>query len=208
MKDTLKSKLDYLNSLNDSHLNKAQKLMEAGGSKIHVLDMLAIPIYNRSMALIDGFITLIDNNFICAAPIIRMQLDNFLRFYASTLVDDISEFVLRVMDGERISSFKDFNTGKKLSDAYLVKKVTVKVPWIPKLYQETSGYIHFSSKHIYNSAHSDKKDSMIIKMKVGKEDSIIPLELKIEAVDAMIEITKLLLDSLGRWSVHKDETFG
>lgn len=206
MDKKLKEKLDYLQGLSELHLNEAKKMMEAGNNQIHILDMLAVPIYNRSMSLINGFSILIEKNFICAAPLIRLQMDNFLRFYATSLVEDISSFVLAIMDEAKISDFRDAETGKRLSDSYLVKKVAKFEPWIPKLYADTSGYIHFSSKHIFNSIKSVKGDYKL-HAKVGKEDSIIPLRLKLEAVDAMIELTKLVLTSLRDWATHKDNSF-
>ena len=108
MNTELEYKLETLNNLKDKHLTEAKKLMEAGDNQIVILDMLAIPVYNRSSSVICGFIEMIrKNNFICAAPLIRLQIDNYLRFYASSLVEDTSTFVLKVMAGEKISAFKD-----------------------------------------------------------------------------------------------------
>jgi len=207
MKTGLEEKLKTLIALKETHLTDAQKLMNVGNNQMIVLDMLAIPVYNRSTSIISGFVTMIEkNNFICAAPLIRLQIDNYLRFYASSLVEDSSQFVIKVMEGKKISSFKDRLTGKKLHDTYLVTKATEFMPWLKRVYKETSGYIHFSSKHMSNSTKLIDNSGKF-QMKVGDKDSYIPIELKVEAVDAMIEITSNLLSLLAGYVEYKDKNY-
>jgi hypothetical protein len=60
---------------------------------LYPLDFLALAVLNRSLCLLSGFATLLDSkNLISAAPLTRLQLDNCLRFFASTLVENPHEF--------------------------------------------------------------------------------------------------------------------
>ncbi len=207
MDSEILSRIKFLNEMIDIHPKEAKLLLDAAGKKIIILDMIAIPIYNRSMSLISGFVNMIEqNNFICATPLIRLQIDNYLRFYASSLVEDSSDFTLRILDGEKVSNFKDFRTGKNLKDWYLLQEASKACPWLKGVYDATSGYIHLSSKHVFNAIKNDS-EPMKIQMKVGKEDSYIPTGFKLEAVNAMIEITKLVLTSLRDWRNHKNSHY-
>ena len=62
---------------------------KADGGSAFSLDMLSTAATHRAMCLIEGFCATFEKeNFICAAPLIRLMLDTLLRFYAVWLVDD------------------------------------------------------------------------------------------------------------------------
>lgn len=74
------------------HIEVTGKMIQADNSNIFPLDLMGISVSKRSMSLIKGFIEMIrQENFICAAPMLRMQLDNSLRFYAAFLVENPHE---------------------------------------------------------------------------------------------------------------------
>src|SRR2546427_10538241 len=62
---------------------------------------------NRSLSLVLGFCDLIPDNYICAAPLIRLQLDSAVRFSALWLVADPKDFAKRVSSGKPIRKLKD-----------------------------------------------------------------------------------------------------
>lgn len=91
--------------------------------KLYFFDLFFSAIVNRSTAFIRGFITLAkDDNYISAVPLIRMQVDNYLRFYAATLVSDMSDFYLQYLKGTHIGQIKDAE-GNKMNDTYLAIKL-------------------------------------------------------------------------------------
>ena len=156
------------------------------------------------MSLISGFSHHIkEHNFNCAAPLLRMQLDNLIRLYASSLVLDRDDFVKQVMNGAEVRKLKD-NSNQYLNDGYIVEKLSQHIPWFSKVYKSTSGYVHLSDKHIFNT-FSTKPDSKFSAIVTDKDTNITEEERK-EAADLMIEATKILLIELNGWTIYKDET--
>ena len=95
MKRELERFLGLLETSRDAHLEVGMCMHKAYGGAIYPLDLLASAVLKRSMALIDGFSAMIRaENFICAAPLVRLQLDNLLRFSASWMVEKPHDLVL------------------------------------------------------------------------------------------------------------------
>lgn len=89
-------------------------------------------------------------NFICAAPLVRLQLDNSLRFYAAFLVEEPHELAKAFIDGKSIRSFRERGSKEKLTDRILVDRLSLHHSWIKEAYKQASGYIHLSEKHFFN----------------------------------------------------------
>lgn len=167
------------------------------------MDLYATAITHRALCLISGFCLMIENqNFICAAPLVRLQLDNLLRLYAAWLVKNPHEFCQKVLKGEHVRKLKD-QDNQKMTDKYLVEKIAMEYPWASRLYEATSGYVHFSNKHHFNTVnHVDDKERSV-EFGIGVSDINIPAGTREEAIDAMIEITKALLKYLHGWAFTK-----
>ncbi|RYZ82790.1 MAG: hypothetical protein EOP04_21335 [Proteobacteria bacterium] len=103
---------------------------------------------------------------------------------------------MEVLKGARVSKLKD-KKGRFLTDAYLVDKASEQFPWIKNVYRETSGFIHFSEKHIYSSITSYKDGTFEAAITGG--DIGVTEELRREAIDAMAAATKLVIDLLHNW---------
>ena len=84
-----------------------------------------------------------------------------------------------------------------MTDSYLVGLKKVEYPWIEKVYQYTSGYIHLSDKHFYNTLL--RFDDNVIEIGVSPNDISIPDSLRIEALDVMINISKALCEYIYGW---------
>ena len=201
--EVLEYNLKSLDESLDTHLQIALKTANADKGNIYPLDLFVAAVTKRSMSLITGFTTMLkDENFICAAAILRLQIDNLIRLYASTLVDKPHDFAVEVLSGVQIRKMKD-RDGNKMTDRYLVDQLSKMYDWIDRLYQETSGYIHLSEKHIFNVVSSNRNDSSI-QMSISQKDTLIPIEHRIEATLAMATITKNLLQFLHDWYWTKD----
>ena len=88
-----------------------------------------------------------DQNFICAGALLRLQLDTALRIMAGFIVEEPHKFADAVMAGSRINRMKD-REGKRMTDRYLVTKMSKNFPGVETVYEQTSNYIHFSNIHI------------------------------------------------------------
>ena len=125
----------------------------------------------RTLALGHGFRAMEDSqNATVAATLVRVHLDTLLRLYALWWVKDSEAFSRQVMDKGQINRMKD-TKGVQMTDGYLYKKLAKIVPWIETVYQESSGFVHFSHRH------------MLATMDV-RGDQSGSFELNVEALDA------------------------
>lgn len=182
-------------------------MAKADGGAVYPLDLLANAVLHRSANLVRGYSLLVEQrNFICAAPLLRLQIDNCLRFYAAFIVADAHDFAEKVFKGVRVSKMKD-RTGSLMTDAYLAKKLSRKHPWILRVYDRTSGYVHLSDTHIFNTfsppTPGDLKETKQ-QIVVGPGDCFAGDALYEEATAAFIEATRLLFEHLVGWVKTKD----
>lgn len=197
MDTEVKNALEELRSYHKSHTDLGWQLIKAD-KDLYMVDLLAVATLNRSLRLTLGFCSLIESeNFIAAAPLLRLQIDNLLRFSAIFLVSDENEFVLNILNGISIRDQKDIS-GKKMTDAYLVDKMSAQYPWIKEVYTRTSGYIHLSDMHILNAMQVSITDNTF-SMAVTNQDVFVSDDIYIEACAAFRETTNLLLAVLSLW---------
>jgi hypothetical protein len=209
MDSTLQNKLNRLTSLRDLHIPMARKI---GDGDIYPLDLLALATCKRSMGVLSGACLLVENvNFMCAAPLLRLQLDNCLRFFASTLVDDPHEFAVKVMQGIRIDkqkSRKDKAMKRvNLRDAYLIDQISNLAPHMKAVYDAASGFVHLSEQHIFSIFRSPSDDSMpnTRRVAISDLDDQVTDEQWIELVDCLYSATELLLRFLNSWLLQKSK---
>jgi hypothetical protein len=200
---TLRKRLSAIRTKEKEHLDLGLKMLAADHGAFFGLDMFAIGSMKRSVAHCSGFRHLIvERNFICAASILRMQLDNALRFYAAWIVDNPHEFATRVLNGVQVNKIRD-KTGALMTDAYLVKSLSKEYPWIGKVYQETSGYVHFSHKHIMHAMDGYDSTSRSARIRISGRDKELPEHIYLDAVEAFIAATDIFLRYLNGWIVTK-----
>jgi len=168
--DTSASFEDVAAALLASEIAIPQAIVDAyrDRSDITHADFYAMGIARRATALSSGFRSMVERrNSLCALPIVRMQLDTALRLYAGFFVSDHLAFCDAVMRGARINKMKA-DDGKKMLDTYLLERVAATNPWMRDVYDLTSGYIHFSGKHIVEAIKKD--DAGDLKMVIGPND--------------------------------------
>lgn len=201
---TLEYMVKELERLQEKHIKLGRKMVEADNGNIFPFDLFATAVLDRSVMLIEGFKKLIPDNFICAAPLVRLQLDNYLRTFAVQRVDiNAHEFAIAVINGKRIRDFRDKDTKRKLTDAELVGITEKTHPGITDFYSKASGYIHFSDTLIFNSI-SVEKGTSTIQGSISKNEPFIPDRLRIEAAISMYSFTELLLNFLEDWTFTKN----
>ncbi len=171
------------------HREAGEKLLGTRDGKLVSSHMLVAALLNRSMGLIRGFCTMISDNYICAAPLVRLQLDNVLRFSALWLVDDRDDFTAKVIGGEPFNRLKD-RDGKQMNDSYLAQRMDGKVPGLAQAYKEACGYIHFSDAHLYHTVVSTGETS--VRIEIGEDLGVTEADRK-EGVLVMDQMTCLLL---------------
>lgn len=131
-------------------------------------------IANRAIAINRGYFILAKaNNYVTAISLIRLQIDNCLRLYAMSLVEDSKDFYEKVLGGAEVRDLLD-RDGKKMTDNYLVTKLDELFPKFKLLYKNTSGFVHFSNEHFFiNNAVTDiDENSFRLKTSIGDIDRL------------------------------------
>ncbi len=124
---TLEERLAKIDRLGEEIRRKAHSLVGLD-TAISYCDFFVFGAIRRTLAQIAGFHQLIEiRNFPCAAGVLRMQIDTAMRFNALTIVEDREAMCRAILNGERLNTFRDAD-GKKLSDAHLRAKLTVRIP--------------------------------------------------------------------------------
>gem|GEM_PF-694837 len=196
--------LDRLEEDSKLHIEEAEALLKADKGNMYSFDFLAIAVLNRSMSLTSGFIALMRlDNYISAVPLIRLQLDNYLRFAASWLVSNPHDFAVKILSGIQVRELKT-KDGRRMTDQFLVDEFSKNHEWIERVYENTSGYIHLSEKHFFANTVEFNPEERTEVFKISDKADNVPDEFKIEAIMAFKEITKLILHRVYSWRYMKD----
>ena len=202
--DQIQELLDSIDSLEAEFLESSQRFIKAGNSKLYTMDLFAWGVNNRALQLCKGFNSLIkDQNYISAIPLIRLQLDNVLRFFASTLVSDYNDFFIHYLDGKQIRDYKD-SKGKPLTDNYLAKNLDKYFKGTLQLYKDTSGFIHLSDRHFFASVRRTGNQERTVQMALGNSVDNFSVEQKLDFVNTMFEVSKLVIVIVEQWRHEKD----
>jgi hypothetical protein len=172
------------------------ELMQAHDGDLYPFDWVVLMVLKRSMALIDGFCTLIENNFICASPLIRLQLDNVLRLSAVFLVSDQDQFAIKLLGGEPVRKMKDA-CGKPMTDGYLVDMLEAAEPGVKELYEHGSGYVHLSQIHIFHAMQRTERG--MAELRIGRKDEFVTDQNRKDAAISMRSVTDILLETIERY---------
>jgi len=202
MTSHLEGLLEKIDNERDRHLDLGKATLEADGSKLFALDFLAVAAINRSLSNCAAFTQLVRaQNYLAAASLVRLQLDTFLRFFASYLVNDPHDFATSVLGGTQVRRMKD-RSGAPMTDKHLVESVASEFPWVRNVYKQTSGFIHLSDKHIFSTIRSVQDDGTL-SMHIGSDPSRFPEELWVEMADGFIAATGALFQYLEGWAFTK-----
>ena len=195
MENNYEQRLDFLEESRQSHFSVAKNFPHP----IQPIHILALAVLKRSISLVYGFTGLIRaQNFICAVPLIRFQVDNLLRFRAAFMVNDTGKFVVDVLSGLEVRNLTD-KQGKKMTDAHLQRELSGEYPWLKDIYKETSGYVHFSEQHFFNAMTVKEGSEGTFLSYIGPEDKFVNADVYSEAVETMVRVTYELLQYLINW---------
>ncbi len=188
--------------------DQGRRMLEASNRGLYGFDLLAIAAINRSLALSNGFRTLVrDQNLICAGAILRLQLDTALRIFAGFIVNNPHDFAVEVIEGKRIDKMKDQNS-HRMTDNYLVTQLARKFPeyqWIKSVYKKTSNYIHFSDTHFFSTLDRDnREDQPGYRIAIQPRDNDIPDNIYHDAIATFHNSTEILVRLIEGWIFTKD----
>jgi hypothetical protein len=198
---SLASRIEALRERREDHLRLGEKMLKAYEGTCYAMDFLGAAVLNRSIRLVKGFADVIADNFMCAAPLVRLQLDNLLRFHAAFLVENPHDFVMDVLRGERINRLKD-RDNQQMTDRHLVEKAAVKHPQIRDIYDNGCSYVHLSEAHIFHAVQSSGDNQVCIT--ISDEETEVTEGVRLAAIETMISLTDLVLKYVEGWTYTKD----
>ena len=173
--------------------------------EIFLCDLMVTAVLNRALQLLHGFIVLVrDENWTCAAPLLRLQIDNSCRLLAGSLVGNFDTFTSEVLSGKRIDRMKDIK-GNRLTDAYLVEQLArfADAPWLPSVYERTSGHVHLSDTHLFASSYAESESRKLM-LSITRKETRVPSSGWHELIEAFTAATDLVLDLVTLWARQKD----
>lgn len=144
--EELPSKIEILTSLSVNALELCKGVI---GRNLTKDDFYFSAAANRCINLINGFVVMLQKrNLTCAGVLLRMQMDNCMRTYAAFIAEDRSAVIDCIINGSRVKDYKD-TKGNKMSDGYLKNELSKQDPVFAQVYDQASGYVHFSDKAFY-----------------------------------------------------------
>jgi hypothetical protein len=185
------------------HIEVGQRIFQADGDALLGFDLMFWGALQRSIALTHGFCAMVDQrNVLCAAPIIRLQVDTVLRLSAAFLVDDTNALLAHMLEDKPLSKFKD-RKGQQLTDKYLYEQASKHFPWVPEVYRTASGFIHLSGNHIFATKHKANEAARTVTFSMSPSGPTWTDEMVEDAVIAFTEATKALLAVCYAWAEQK-----
>jgi len=198
--------LASLNSLEKRRkrlLKLCKAMMEAYEGAMYPVDLLALGALKRTISTIAGFKLLIESsNMVCARTILRVQIDTALRFYSVFIVDDPHSYSLKILSGKQINQMQD-SAGQKMRDAYLVNKLSEEYPWLPIVYKNLSGYIHFSASHLFHPVQKIDNETRSMQFAIQEEDTKFPEFSWVEVIGCLNETIDIFVKYLEGWIFTK-----
>lgn len=188
----------------DAHLPVAEACLGYLTGELYGADFLFAAFVQRSFHLLEGFLMAFDvGNVIVAAPLVRLQLDNLLRINYLAAGPDVDEMMRYLLDGGEFRKLKD-GDGRSLTDKRLCQLASSRIPWIEKVYERSSGWVHFSGAHFGTVVRAGEEPGMI-EGAFPMRPEFIPESFWLELLQVMRQATLDVISYLQGWADHKVE---
>lgn len=199
---TFEALLDSLLHYENEHKTAGRAVWEAH-NQVYFPDILMFTVLKRSMALHSGFrAMLLAQNFACAAPLVRLELDTSLRLFAAHLFGNVDEFVMRLAGGEHIRQMQD-RDGRLLTDQYLVQRLAEHYPDASIVYGRYSGDVHLSESHLRQAFRLSGDAPDTFEMAITASDPFVSEATRIEAARDFLFGAQVLFDLVANWVLQK-----
>lgn len=160
----------YDNSLIEAH----HKYNEVGC--FAPIDFYVDTVLKRAMVINGAYVKLAKaNNYIAAAPYIRMQMDNCINLGAGAMVKDILAYINHFLSGKELYKFKD-ERKNSLYEKYIVQEMNKRYGSFKQAYEHYNMEVHLSVGHFFMAHYMDEDNSMKLTLEHGyyhKEEEIL-----------------------------------
>jgi hypothetical protein len=194
--DLLFSKLLELNE----HLKTELNLLfekESEKNLMFKLSSINYSLINRTMELNNGYITLFTcKNYITAISLLRLQVENCVRLFGFSIMDNMPECLDQFIAGADFKSFTG-NNGKKLYDSYLAKELDKKIPEynFHSNYKKYCEIVHFSGFYqTLSNKFENKENGLSVTLYTGGGNDMPDFDMqnKIMYTISMLDSTKII----------------
>ncbi|OIQ83024.1 hypothetical protein GALL_351710 [mine drainage metagenome] len=187
----------------DAMLDLGKRLFGEPNAEMYPLDLLAFGAIKRNLSTARAISHMVGTwNMVSARSLLRVHIDTGLRFSAAWLVDKPHEFAVQVYGGARIDKLKD-QDGRRMTDSHLVEVRSNEYPWLPRVYEQLSGYIHFSGAHVFDSISEVGGEDRTISFGISPTDYKFPEFSWLEVLECTREATAMLAKYLHGYIVTK-----
>ena len=114
----------------------------------------------RAYQLNKGFISLVSTgNYLCACPLVRIQLETVLSLWASLIADN--NYTERMLLGKSVDKSK--HNGNYLSNSYLIRTLCefINKPSLKELWDKGNNYLHPSYSSISKTIHRENNQIIL-----------------------------------------------
>jgi len=192
--------VENLNLLSTDYKNLAKNIMKQD-TQVMKVDLVALSVLNRAISINNAFRTLIkENNTFSALHLIRIQIDNLIRYYSILIAND-EKYLDYVLDGQPINKFKDSND-KIFTDKYLAEKMDKEFKGMLVLYLKYCNHIHFGKEHLERIKSISENKKAQYRVEIGNFDNYSFEERKTFVLD-MITISINLFTIIQDWVLTK-----
>ena len=196
--------IEKLRKLREGLPSLGNEIMHVGSMSMSFMDMVIIGIIKRCLSTTSALEKLVlEWNMTCARAILRMQLDTVLRLSAFWLSPNPQKMAMDVIGGKQINKMKD-RDGCKMTDSYLSRKLGEGFDWIPKAYEYTSSYIHFSERPFFDSISEIHNKERMANFVINDKDYHFPEFSWVELVDCAADCLIIIKCFLDKYRQSKD----
>ncbi|MEH6307834.1 hypothetical protein RYH73_19425 [Olivibacter sp. CPCC 100613] len=200
----LEDLLEQINILQRLFLSTSKSIMEAADSSIHPLDYFALSVIDRAISLNKGYKTLIESdNMASAVCLVRLQLDNLIRYYALLICDAPLKLMDHIFAGKPLNEYKENN--QKFTDSFLARRLDADYPNSYSLYKHLCNYIHYGYTHIdYIFREKEVKSEKSSHRVVIGDSNKFNTEQIIDYTENLLFISGILLKLMKTWAIEKN----
>ena len=196
--------IEKLRNLREDLPSLGNAIMHTRSMSMSSMDMVIIGIVKRCLSTTSAIEKLVlEWNMTCARAVLRMQLDTMLRLSAFWLSSDPQKMAMDFIAGKQINRMRD-KDGCKMTDSYLSRKLGKQFDWIPKVYEYTSNYIHFSERPFFDSISEINNKERIANFVINDKDYYFPEFSWVELVDCAADCLVIIKCFLGKYRQSKD----
>lgn len=207
----------FFERYDDALIEVHQKFNEVGC--FAPIDFYVDTVLKRAMVINGAYVKLAKtNNYIAAAPYIRMQMDNCINLGAGAMVKDILAYINHFLSGKELYKFKD-ERKNSLYEKYIVQEMNKRYSSFKQGYDHYNKEVHLSVGHFFMAHYMDEDNCLNLTLENGhyhKDDEILAHNKNIYLVnnvliDVLLEywlsIKKNYLDYIDRQMAENEVDF-